>query len=178
MSLRYELPPGYGEAWFDPERGPVPKTKNEEFLMALVKILEPQIAVEIGVLYGESAACWAWVLPPGGHLYALDVDCERPRGFLRFCGVEDRVSLMEGPSGSTATQLPEGIGFAYIDGEHGYPFVSQDVGNLWPKMMPGGIMAFHDANGPGVREFVRDQFPEAIRLPWAHGLALVQKPYE
>ncbi len=173
--LKYPLPSGYGEAEFDPLRGPIPKTKNEAFLMALVHLLEPQIAVEIGVLYGESAVCWAWVLPPGGKLYALDVDIERPQGLIKFCGLQDRITLVEGPSELTVHKLPDAVGFAYIDGEHGYPSVSQDAKNLWPKMISGGIMAFHDSNGPGPRECVAENFPDAISFPWTHGLAIVQK---
>lgn len=172
---RYTLPPGYGEVWFDQFRGPVPKTKNEEFLMSLVKLLEPKIAVEIGVLYGESAVCWAWVLPPDGILYALDVDIERPRGLIDFCGLQDKIVLIEGPSQTTAHSLPNGIDFAYIDGEHAFDHVRQDTDIVWSKMNPSGIIAFHDVNGPGVREFVREDFSEAIYFPWAHGLAITQK---
>lgn len=38
--------------------------------------------------------------------------------------------------------------WVYIDGNHSYPFVSQDLANFLPKVKPGGIIAGDDY-GPG-----------------------------
>lgn len=38
----------------------------------------------------------------------------------------------------------ESLDFVYIDGNHAYPFVKQDIADYWPKVKPGGILAGHD----------------------------------
>ena len=39
-----------------------------------------------------------------------------------------------------------GLDFVYIDGEHCYEAVSQDIADWWPKISSGGILAGHDYN--------------------------------
>jgi hypothetical protein len=36
------------------------------------------------------------------------------------------------------------VDFVYIDGDHTYEFVSQDIARWWPKIKPGGILSGHD----------------------------------
>jgi|TARA_R110000824_G_scaffold185997_10_gene367107 hypothetical protein len=55
----------------------------------------------------------------------------------------------------------QSIDFVYIDGEHSYEAVSQDIADWWPKIKPGGILAGHDYNdtNPGSIQAV-DEFAE------------------
>lgn len=54
---------------------------------------------------------------------------------------------------------PEGVGqlpaldFCYIDGDHGYTAVTNDIAATWPKIKPGGLLGGHD---------FFDAFPELI----------------
>jgi|3_EtaG_2_1085321.scaffolds.fasta_scaffold06854_4 hypothetical protein len=53
------------------------------------------------------------------------------------------------------------LDFVYIDGEHSYEAVSKDIGDWWPRVKRGGILAGHDYNdtNPGSIRAV-DEFAE------------------
>lgn len=59
------------------------------------------------------------------------------------------------------------LDFVYIDANHDYAHVAEDIAAWWPKMNPGGIFAGHDYNeiSPDLRRAV-DEFV------CRHGLAL------
>eukprot|EP00667_Euglena_gracilis_P026040 EG_transcript_30997 len=38
----------------------------------------------------------------------------------------------------------ESLDFVYVDARHDFCGVTEDLGNYWPKLRPGGIMAGHD----------------------------------
>ncbi len=177
--------------------GPKPQDREHELLIAIERTLLPKIVVEVGALYGGTTVCLAWHLPPGGRVYALDLlypEGSVPR--LEAWGVRDRVVLVPGDSRQTIPTLPDGIGLAFIDGNHAYEYAKSDAEGLWGKMLPGGIMVFHDVwpqtdasdvlSAPpldrevqfitDVRRYVFDAFPHAIHIPHGQGLALVQKP--
>jgi len=54
----------------------------------------------------------------------------------------------------------ESIDFLFIDANHTYEYVSQDIAAYLPKIKPGGIIAGHDFNGhhPGVVQAVIEAF--------------------
>jgi predicted O-methyltransferase YrrM len=43
-----------------------------------------------------------------------------------------------------AKEIVEDLDFVYIDGNHAYDFVKQDINNYWPKLKSGGILGGHD----------------------------------
>jgi Methyltransferase domain len=46
---------------------------------------------------------------------------------------------------SAKVRLPaERLAFAYVDGNHTAPYVRSDFELVWPRLSPGGIVAFHD----------------------------------
>lgn len=45
---------------------------------------------------------------------------------------------------SDAVDLVPQLDFAYIDANHDYPHVTQDIENYWPKIKPNGILSGHD----------------------------------
>lgn len=56
-----------------------------------------------------------------------------------------RVQLKRGYSHEQAASFDDGfLDFAYIDANHDYKWVKQDVEAWWPKIKPGGILAGHD----------------------------------
>lgn len=58
-------------------------------------------------------------------------------------------------------EILEGLDFAYIDGNHKYDFVKQDIENYYPLLKSGGILAGHDINHKDVllafADFVREK---------------------
>lgn len=62
--------------------------------------------------------------------------------------------------------LPSQVGFVYIDGDHTYGAVQEDVNIWWPLVKPGGLLAGDDFGviHPGVKQAVME-FAERIGLP-------------
>lgn len=151
----------------------------EEIFVPLVRQMKPKTLVEIGVWHGFTTACLAWAMPKDSILYGLDVKIrDTAQQILAAYGLTERVRLIEGDSRETYKQLPDGLDFVYIDGGHEPHEVRADYENIWPKMAPNGIVAFHDVSAVcGVREYVPANFPSntGIYIPFDMGLLLIQK---
>jgi predicted O-methyltransferase YrrM len=61
------------------------------------------------------------------------------------------------------TTMELAVGFAFIDAEHTYREVYDNIAALRPLMAPGGIICGDDAHHPPVREAVLAHFPEAVQ---------------
>lgn len=124
----------------------------------------PMTVAEIGVAEGRlSTEMYNWGLD---HLYLVDIWERVP--FIEGCGSfsqewhdknyeevkarfigKENVSILKGFSHKMAENVPdESLGLAYIDGDHTYNGVKSDREVWWPKLVPGGIMAFHDYKNP------------------------------
>lgn len=68
----------------------------------------------------------------------------------------DKVVFLRGMTSEMAWMIPDNIcGMIYIDADHSYEAVSNDILNYWHKLVEGGIMAFHDMeNDYGVKQAV------------------------
>ena len=156
----------------DVSLGPLPMSWNEQVLVAVVQLLAPMIAVEVGILFGQTTAALATVLPPGGKIYGLDVQVDRVRDYINLWPeLWEKIELREGNSHSTLGTLPDGIDFAYIDGEHTNSHILREIQILWPKLSPNAIVAFHDANA--TMDAIAT-LPNRLRFPAGPGLVLVQ----
>jgi predicted O-methyltransferase YrrM len=60
-------------------------------------------------------------------------------------GIEDRAFMLRG-LGEEMVHLfqDNSLDYVYIDGNHDYDHVKQDLELWWPKLKPGGLMAGHD----------------------------------
>ena len=79
---------------------------------------------------------------------------------LRGAGLSDAVRPLVMTSRMAFGELKDGERFSlvFIDGNHGYAHVREDF-DLWsPRLMRGGVLAFHDSNGKmsGPRRVVAD----------------------
>ena len=73
---------------------------------------------------------------------------------------------LRGTSAQAAAILNAQLDFAYLDGDHGYEAVKQDLSLWYPKLRVGGVIGGHDfghADFPGVRRAV-DEFVAANGL--------------
>lgn len=50
----------------------------------------------------------------------------------------------------------ESIDFAFLDGDHSREGVCADISTIWPKIKPGGRVAFHDKRMEPVTEGIKD----------------------
>ena len=164
----------------DPSLPPFPEGATEALVGILVKLLQPKIAVEIGMLYGLTTALMAYNMPPGGVLYGLDLMPDSARPVIDAYGLSDRVVVVGGDSAKTIPTLPDGIEFVYLDGNHGYGAVKADTEALWPKLADGAVVVFDDLNGirGGVIDWVPERFPGqgVVYIRGDRGFAIVQKP--
>ncbi len=53
-----------------------------------------------------------------------------------------------------ANNIPSGLDFVYIDGDHRYEKVKLDIENYYPKIRKGGVLAGHDLWRPPVQQAV------------------------
>jgi predicted O-methyltransferase YrrM len=136
------------------------RTWELQSLVALVRQIKPQTVVEIGTYKGGTLTCWAAVAQPAAQIIGIDmpfpwVDNEavavsigRVRTMLR---PSQRLTIITADSHDAATLvgLREALAGApidvlWIDGDHSYEGVRQDVRMYGDLVRPGGIIALHD----------------------------------
>lgn len=80
---------------------------------------------------------------------------------IESCGYSEDVSIYKMTSEDAAYKFPNQlIDICFIDANHEYEEVKKDI-NLWlPKVKPGGILAGHDIDFPGVWRAVNECLPE------------------
>src|ERR1700683_5393721 len=121
-------------------------------------------ALEIGTYQGVSAARIARAVSPAGLLYCVDPwpvvsgrqsnpcwsICER---HLLRSGVKDRIRVLRGYSGEVATQMPDHLDFAFVDGDHSWEGIKTDWTIVSEKIQPGGVVCMHDSFSPAGEEW-------------------------
>jgi predicted O-methyltransferase YrrM len=122
-------------------------------LAYLVREINPQITMEIGLYRGGTISLWAQLMRDKSALIGVDVQLSD--------GIEKRIRakmkhgqslhLLEADSHSSETKrrVLEIIGdnkidFLFIDGDHSYEGVKKDFDDYSSLIRPGGIIAFHD----------------------------------
>ncbi len=68
----------------------------------------------------------------------------------------DKTLFIRKRSNDAVNDIPDNIDFIYVDGNHDYEHVRQDIELYFPKLKKGGVMAGHDftADYPGVARAV------------------------
>jgi hypothetical protein len=78
---------------------------------------------------------------------------------LKTVEFKDRAVILRGNSVDMAKKVPDqSLCLVYIDGDHSYEGVTNDINAWLPKLIPTGIMAFHDYKNKnyGVNAAVKD----------------------
>lgn len=58
-------------------------------------------------------------------------------------------TILQGDTVAMAEQVPDNsLGMVYIDADHSYEGVLRDIEAYYPKLVTGGVMAFHDYLSP------------------------------
>ena len=143
--------------------GAMQRTWELQSLLGDVRRLRPSVVVEIGTHKGGTLVCWAAVAAPFAHMISIDMICAesglgtraedlaRVRAQLR---PSQRLSAITGDSHSENTRnrlhdvlAGAPIDFLWIDADHSYAGVKQDVEMYAPLVRPGGLIALHDIHG-------------------------------
>jgi len=122
--------------------------------------------VEVGSYMGRSAAYMLVEIINSGKNIKLDcVDVgyqtEFNNNLIQVCG---RYTHKQIPSTEAATEYEDhSLDFVWIDGDHSYEAVVQDITAWLPKVKPGGWMGGHDYNHPqheGVKQACCELIPD------------------
>jgi len=57
---------------------------------------------------------------------------------------ENKAVIIKDFSSRCLEQIPNNLDFAYIDANHSYKYIKEDMKNFWGKVKVGGIMGGHD----------------------------------
>lgn len=161
-------------------------------LQCLLKWMQPKVVVEIGVQFGDTTAHLCEGAKNSGIVYGFDVwDTHGLWNQFQQAGSLEEVSQTLKELGYTnfelfkvntttqefkdilATKCHQ-IDFAFIDGCHSYTGLHSDFDNIYPKLSPTGIIAFHDTKAiDGCREFILD-----LRTKyWDGSFDIIELPY-
>ena len=90
----------------------------------------------------------------------FDVFCHN----MQACGVHDFVNPVRARSVDAAKKYPDkSLDFVFIDGDHKYDAVCEDIRAWLPKVKPGGLLAGHDYPCQDVASAVADVLVSGFR---------------
>lgn len=76
-------------------------------------------------------------------------------------GLINYVSPMVMSSKEASKQFKDKVELLFIDGSHDYKDVKSDFENWYPKLVKGGVMAFHDSNWEGPADVIEFYIKES-----------------
>jgi predicted O-methyltransferase YrrM len=128
------------------EHGPAGLEETLERVGALLVIPQGGVGLELGTQYGTHADLILQVCKPA-HLTLVDIWNDPgiyEVALNRFRNM-DEVTIRRKRTDEVVTEFDdESFDFIYIDADHGYPAVTDDIKNYLPKLKPGGWMLAHD----------------------------------
>jgi predicted O-methyltransferase YrrM len=127
-------------------------TGHKEFAMWLVKTMQPDTVVELGVDYGYSTFCFA--APNIGTVYGIDwFNGDSQTGYRNtYSNVMDgiqrgnfnNIKIIVDKFDEVAKKWDRPIDILHIDGFHMYEYVKNDFEKWYPFVRDGGIILMHD----------------------------------
>jgi hypothetical protein len=138
-----------------------------ERLYDLARAADGGCIVEIGSFRGRSTVACALGARAGrgARVYAVDpfvpfvglcggrVEPGDKTHLLRnllLAGIADEVWLIHAPSAQAAEGWQEPVALLWIDGDHSYAAVREDVDSWARYVVRGGVLAFHDSTDPAL----------------------------
>ena len=109
------------------------------------------VIVEIGSWKGKSTTCLGLGSRAGSGVRVFAVDRHTDGTFPEWeanvaaAGIEDLVTPLKGLSQEVVHEFSEDIELLFIDGAHTYDLVLEDWDGWVPMVVPGGVVAMHDA---------------------------------
>jgi len=128
-----------------------------EFLIKQIKENGYKIIAEVGVLKGNT------MIPvlrkcDVTRYYAIDIEVQKK------CCVDDRIKWIGKPSVEAAKEIPDkSLDLVFIDANHKYRHVKEDIMAWLPKARDGGMLCGHDycPAEKGVYQAVNELLPHA-----------------
>jgi predicted O-methyltransferase YrrM len=159
---------------------------------ALYAKVKPKRVLEIGCWDGGTLREWLQATPAPQLVVAVSLEHRQPEAYPGW--TQDGTQLVVGTGDSTSQDMVDLIrehapyDWAFIDGEHAYPYARHDAEVVLPLMRKGGAMLLHDVTPPageamygplqvlqeleaaGAKTEIYD-VPE--RYPWSAGIGVV-----
>jgi len=156
---------------------------REPFIFAGEYLERPFSVVEVGVMWGTNAEVFIdylkpeevwlvdpWTIPPDNNY-----EWSRERWEFAYTSVCDKfagnsgVKVLRMTSSSAAQTLDRHFSMVYIDADHAYSGVLEDMYLWYPKVLSGGILAGDDYDYPGVNKAVtifseKNNLGESLRI--------------
>lgn len=130
-------------------------------LYSLIRGLQPNSYLEIGVRWGGSARIVANAMEANGFGKAVGLDPNLSSFRPRTKELHGRYSTAMGYSPEDTCKAADLLGcsvdFAFIDAVHTYSAVKSDLGGIVPFLSPSGYILFHDAFHQGINQAI-DEF--------------------
>lgn len=118
----------------------------------------PLVGAEIGVQLGKNAESMLQLLnikklylidpyihyKKNIHNIAQNFPSVLARAIEKLFRFRNKIVWVKKMSADAVHLVPNNLDFVYIDGNHTYDFVKQDLENYWPKIKKGGVLAGHD----------------------------------
>jgi tRNA A58 N-methylase Trm61 len=135
---------------------------------AFVGALKPDLVVETGTAFGQTAAAIAQALITNGRGRLFTCETDPARHVVAMKKVWGPVRFFFGPSlDLIATLEDQSVGFAWLDSL--IPLRVLEARALAPKMLPGAIVGFHDT---GPQHGYRPQVEALFKEGWMRGIYL------
>lgn len=111
------------------------------------------VAVELGSFEGGTSILISKALKKGATLHLVEIFAVngsdvRPRFLNNVLPKFKNMKLIEVPTHDAAPLFTEPIDFLFIDADHQDHSIQEDCKDWLPKVVPGGIVAFHDYKNP------------------------------
>ena len=147
-----------------------------ELVAAFVRALQPELVVETGSAFGQTAEAIGQALERNGHgmLYTLEPDLERVAVVLdRVRGLPVHVV----PKPSLSWDPPQGVGFAWFDSLLNLRV--DEFRAYRPRMVPGCVVGFHDCGPqhplrPSIERLADEKLLRPIYLPTPRGVIFAE----
>ena len=131
-------------------RGWLTRDEGEALFEAAKACTGRGVIVEIGSWRGKSTVCLARGSQAGAEIPVYSIDRHVPGRFEKFernirrAGVADLVRPIRSRSQDAADEFREPVELLFVDGAHDEALVREDFEKWVPKVVEGGIIAFHD----------------------------------
>ena len=152
--------------------------EERPMIMFIKALNKPElVGAEIGVLEGIHAYS-IFNLLSIKKLYLIDpyavypeyLDITTPFGYFaeqradaRLEPFIDKIVKIKKFSADAVEDVPDELDFVYIDGNHSYEYVLEDIENYLPKVKKGGVVGGHDYYNKGPAREVKKAVDEFVQ---------------
>lgn len=135
------------------------KSNRKNFLKHIIDINQYKNIVEVGVRDGRTTFYLLDNCECIETYYAIDSEISLFYTEEIKTKYKDRLIPIQGLSQNVAKNIPnDSVDLVFIDANHSYQYVKNDIIDYKPKIKSGGLLSGHDIDYPGVNRAVTEMF--------------------